>query len=152
LVPNRIEREISIDAPPEVVWTVITDPEHVAGWLSNSAYIDLRPGGKAILTSEEHGTVHGRVESVEPPRFFSFRWVSGSGSEPREDNTTLVEFTLSAEGDGTRLRVVETGFRDLAGPDDEKAKTFDAHREGWVLELDALRAYVSQRVGGSAGR
>jgi len=152
MIPDRIEREILIDAPPEVVWGVVTDPEHVAGWFSDSAEIELRPGGRAILTWEEHGRVPGRVESVEPPRFFSFRWISGSGTELREDNTTLVEFTLSAEGDGTRLRVVETGFRDLAGPDDEKAKTVDGHRDGWVRELDDLRAYVRQRVGTSAGR
>ena len=106
MIPDRIEREILIDAPPEVVWGVVTDPEHVAGWFSDSAEIELRPGGRAILTWEEHGRVPGRVESVEPPRFFSFRWISGSGTELREDNTTLVEFTLSAEGDGTRLRVV----------------------------------------------
>ena len=90
--------------------------------------------------------------AVEPPRLFSFRWVSGSGTEPRDDNTTLVEFTLSADGDGTRLRVVESGFRDLTGPDEGKTRTVEGHREGWVLELDELRAYVSQRVAESAGR
>lgn len=86
MVPNRIEREILFDAPPDVVWAVVTDPEHVAGWFSDSVDLDLRPGGKAILTWDEHGTVHGRVESVQPPRFFSFRWVSGSGTDLREDN------------------------------------------------------------------
>jgi uncharacterized protein YndB with AHSA1/START domain len=149
LVPDRIEREILIDAPPEVVWAVVTDPEHVAGWFSDSAEIQLRPGGSAVLTWEEHGTVNGRVERVEPPRLFSFRWISGSGTELSDDNTTLVEFTLSAEGDGTRLKVVESGFRDLGGPDSDKAKTFESHQEGWVLEFDELRAYVSQVVGTS---
>jgi uncharacterized protein YndB with AHSA1/START domain len=152
LVPNRVEREILIDAPPDVVWAVVTDPEHVAGWFSDSVDLDLRPGGKAILTWDEHGTVYGRVESVQPPRFFSFRWVSGSGTELREDNTTLVEFTLSQEGDGTRLRVVESGFADLAGPDDEKARTVDGHREGWRLELGDLSEYVAEQVRTSAER
>jgi uncharacterized protein YndB with AHSA1/START domain len=50
LVPNRIEREILIDAQPDVVWAVVTDPEHVAVWFSDSVDIDLRPGGQAILT------------------------------------------------------------------------------------------------------
>jgi uncharacterized protein YndB with AHSA1/START domain len=152
LVPNRVEREILIEAPLETVWAVVTEPEHVAGWFSDSADLDLRPGGKAILTWDGHGTVHGRVESVQPPRFFSFRWVSGSGTELREDNTTLVEFTLSPEGDGTRLRVVESGFADLAGPDDEKAKIVDEHQEGWRRELGDLSEYVAERVRTSTER
>jgi uncharacterized protein YndB with AHSA1/START domain len=150
MVPERIEREILIDAPVDVVWAVVTKPEHVAGWFSDSADIDLRPGGKAILTWKDHGIVHGRVEAVEPPRFFSFRWISDSGTDLREGNSTLVEFSLSAEGDGTRLRVAESGFRELDGPDDDKAKHAESHRQGWELELDELREYVRQRVRASA--
>jgi uncharacterized protein YndB with AHSA1/START domain len=153
VVPDRIEREILIDAPREVVWAVVTDPEHVAEWFSDSADIELRPGGRANLTWQAQGTtVHGRVERVEPPRFFSFRWVSGSGIEVSEDNTTLVEFTLSPEGEGTRLRVVESGFADLAVPDEEKGKRVDEHREGWKLELGELSEYVAKRVRTAADR
>jgi hypothetical protein len=107
VVPNRIEREILVDAPLDVVWAVVTDPEHVAGWFSDSVVLDLRPGGKAILTWDEHGT---------------------------------------------GLRVVESGFADLAGPDDEMAKTVDEHREGWRLELGDLSEYVAERVRTSAER
>ncbi len=152
MVPERIEREILIDAPLEVVWSVVTEPEHVSGWFSDSAEIDLRPGGQAILTWEEHGTVHGRVERVEPPNFFSFHWARGPGSEFREDNSTLVEFSLSAEGDGTRLLVVESGFPGLDGSEKEKSDDFEAHTRGWRLELDELSEYVSNRVRGQARR
>lgn len=152
MVPERIEREILIDAPLEVVWSVVTEPEHVGGWFSDSAEIDLQPGGKAILTWEEHGTAHGRVERVEPPRFFSFRWIRGTGTELREGNSTLVEFSLSAEHDGTRLRVVESGFPDLDGSEKERTEDAEEHRQGWRLELDELREYVSKRIRGSARR
>jgi uncharacterized protein YndB with AHSA1/START domain len=106
MVPDRIEREVTIDAPVEVVWSVVTEPEHVSGWLSDSAEIDLRPGGEAIFTWERHGSARGRVERVEPPHFISFRWMRavqapGGGSDPREGNSTLVEFRLTAEGEGT---------------------------------------------------
>jgi hypothetical protein len=69
-----------------------------------------------------------------------------------EDNSTLVEFNLSAEGDATRLRVVESGFRELSGSDDEREKDADDHREGWKLELDDLREYVRGHVGTSTER
>lgn len=154
MVPERIEREILIDAPLEVVWSVITEPEHVGGWFSDSAAIDLRPGGELTLTWEESGSEHWRVERVDPPHFVSFRWMRAvqehsTGAELREGNSTLVEFTLTAEGEGTRLRVVESGFRQLGGSEEENAKDAEEHRRGWELELGELREYVSAQVRGS---
>jgi uncharacterized protein YndB with AHSA1/START domain len=144
MVPQRIEREILIDAPVEVVWAVVTEPEHISGWFSDSVELDLRPGGTALLHWNGRGTVHGRVERVQPPHFFCFRWVVNPGADVAEGSATLVEFSLSAEGDSTRLTVVESGFADLAGPDDEKQRHFDGHRRGWELELGELVEYLAQ--------
>jgi uncharacterized protein YndB with AHSA1/START domain len=44
MVPGSIERDILIDAPVEVVWSIVTEPEHVGRWLSDSVEIDLRGG------------------------------------------------------------------------------------------------------------
>jgi uncharacterized protein YndB with AHSA1/START domain len=147
MVPERVEREILIDAPPQVVWAVITEPDHVSGWFSDSAEIDLRPGGKITLVWEGDHTEHGRVEKIEPPHLFSFRWIRGADTDAREDNSTLVEFSLSAEGEGTRLRVVETGFSNLDLSEDDQAKDAEGHREGWEHELDQLREYLGQQEG-----
>src|SRR4051812_35398646 len=147
VVPERIERDILIDAPVEIVWAVVTEPEHIGSWFSESAELDLRPGGKALLHWDEYGTVQGRVERVEPPHVFSFRWVVDPGTDLTEDNSTLVEFRLSAEGESTRLTVVETGFRDLAVPDEDKQRHVDSHRRGWGLELGDLDDYMAQRTG-----
>jgi uncharacterized protein YndB with AHSA1/START domain len=152
MVPDRIERQILIDAPVDLVWAVLTEPEHISGWFSNSVELDLRPGGKAVLVWDGHGTVSGRVERVEPPHFFSFRWVPAPGLELTDDNATLVEFTLSAEDEGTRLTVVESGFAELPGPDDEKQGHVDGHRRGWELELGELDEYVAQQAGAAADR
>ena len=157
MVPDRVEREILIDAPPDVVWSVVTQAEHVGCWFSDSAAVDLRPGGELILTWDEHGAVYWRVEKVDPPHFVSFRWLrpvhdQSGGDELREDNSTLVEFSLDPEGEATRLRVVESGFRELAGSEDENAKDAEEHHRGWELELDELRDYVSTLVRGSARR
>ena len=157
MVPDRVEREILIDAPPDVVWSVVTEAEHVGRWFSDSAAVDLRPGGELILTWDEHGAVYWRVEKVDPPHFVSFRWLrpvqdQSGGDDLREDNSTLVEFSLDPEGEATRLRVVESGFRELAGSEDENAKDAEEHHRGWELELDELRDYVSARVRGSARR
>jgi uncharacterized protein YndB with AHSA1/START domain len=144
MVPERVEREILVDAPLGVVWAVITEPEHISGWFSDSVEIDLRPGGKLTLIWEGDHTEHGRVVEVEPPHYFSFRWIRGSATDVRQDNSTLVEFNLSADGKSTRLRVVETGFSKLDRPEDEQARDAEEHREGWRHELDELREYLRQ--------
>ena len=146
MIPARIEREIVIDAPVEVVWSVVTEPEHISGWFSDSAELDLRPGGRAVLQWHDFGAVQGRVERVEPPHFFSFRWAVDPGRDIDEGASTLVEFSLHAAGDSTRLTVVETGFQGLARPEDEKQRYFDSHRRGWERELGELGEYVGQRT------
>ena len=145
MVPQRIEREIVIDAPVEVVWAVVTEPEHISKWLSDSVELDLRPGGQAVLDWDGRRTVQGRVERVEPPHYLSFRWVVRDEPQLTDGNATLVEFSLRAEGGATRLTVVESGFRDLAGPEDEKQGHFDGHTSGWEKELGELVEYVGGR-------
>jgi uncharacterized protein YndB with AHSA1/START domain len=142
MISQQIERQVLIDAPIDVVWAVVTQPEHISGWFSESVELELRPGGKLALRWSSHRTFEGRVERVDPPHAFSFRWVLEPDQAMTEDNSTLVEFSLSAEGDSTRLTVVESGFPDLTGPEEEKQSHFDAHSSGWDKELGELDEYL----------
>ena len=151
MVPDRIEREILIAAPQEVVWAIVTEPEHVGRWFSDSAEIDLRPGGKAVFSWDAHGPAYARVEKVEAPHTFAFRWIR-TGAEPRAGNATFVEFTLRAEGEKTRLRVVETGFLELDWPEDEKTRYAEENTRGWALELGELENYASKHARASGRR
>lgn len=144
VIPDPISREIDIDAPPEVVWAIVTEARHLAGWFSDEAEIDLRPGGAMLLTWHGHGTYRARVETVEPPHTFAFRWVLREGVEPVHGGSTLVVMTLSAQGAGTRLHVVEGGFSELAWPEDERARYAGQNAKGWIMELDELRAYAAR--------
>lgn len=145
MVPDRISREVVIDAPPGVVWAIVTEPRHVARWFSDEAEIDLRPGGAMLLTWHGHGSYAGRVEAVEQPHRFAFRWLRREGGgQPGEGTSTLVEFTLEPEGEGTRLRVIESGFQRLAWAAEEKARYADENAAGWIRELDELRDYAAR--------
>jgi uncharacterized protein YndB with AHSA1/START domain len=147
MVTDRIEREIVIAAPPERVWDVVTQAEHLGSWFADrGAEIDLRPGGALALHWRDHGTSHGRVEDVKPPSSFSFRWVITTGEQPAEGNTTLVVFTLAPEGDGTRLRVAETGFASLNVSAEQQAKHVEENSHGWSAELEELREYAEARA------
>ena len=155
MVPERIEREVLIEAPLEVVWTVLTDPEHIGGWFGDSAEIDLRPGGEAVLTWDKYGSALAVVERVEPPHVFSFRWARPLGAAPREGNSTLVEFSLSAEGEGTRLRPRRERLPRARGVGGRKGNV--RRREHGRLEAGArrspgVRGEARPRVGAAMSR
>jgi uncharacterized protein YndB with AHSA1/START domain len=145
---DRIEREVTIDAPPERVWELVTEAEHLGRWFGDAgAEVDLRPGGVLALHWSEYGTSMGRIEAVEPTRLFAFRWApfkDPGGVEPTESNSTRVEFTLSAEGDGTRLRVVESGFELLDCSEEQRGRNLDGNTEGWRAELGELQEYATR--------
>ena len=144
----QIERETSIAAPVERVWAVLTQAEHVGRWFGDAgAEIDLRPGGEMVVRWAEYGVGRMRVVDVEPPRRFSYRWAPVRehwGEEPAEGTATLVEFTLDADGDGTRLRVVESGFETLDATDEQRRRSLDENTEGWEQQLDNVREYAGR--------
>jgi uncharacterized protein YndB with AHSA1/START domain len=148
VVPEQIERETVIAAPVERVWTLLTEAEHLGRWFGDAgAELDLRPGGALSLSWEEHGTVRGRVVDVEAPNRFSYRWFAlpeTDGGDPVEGNSTLVEFTLEAEGGGTRLRVVESGFDKLFAEPAKQNERAEGNRKGWASELAELADYAER--------
>jgi uncharacterized protein YndB with AHSA1/START domain len=136
----QIERETMIAAPVERVWALLTEADHVGRWFCDAgAEIDLRPGGAMVLRWTEHGTTHAQVVDVEPHRRFSYRWAAAAGTEQLEGNSTLVEFTLDPTNDGTRLRVVESGFEELAETDEQRRARFEDNSEGWEIQLARVR-------------
>lgn len=144
-VPEQIEHEVFIDAPPERVWQLITEAEHIREWFAfDGATIDLRPGGELVMRWKEHGTFYSRIERVEPPRYFSYRGSIHPDQAPADGNTTLVEFTITPEGKGSRLQVVESGFRDLAKSGEERAEFVAWNIQGWRGGFTALQEYVER--------
>ena len=138
---ESVEREVYIEARPELVWTAVTQPESFVRWYAfGGAEIDLRPGGRLVMRWDEHGEYRGFVEKVEPGRRFAFRYAVDPGVEPAPGNSNLVEFTITPEGEGTRLRVVESGFERLAVSDEERIKRIEESEQGWDGGLAALTA------------
>jgi uncharacterized protein YndB with AHSA1/START domain len=148
MTDDRIERDVIIEAPVERVWELITQAEHLGAWFGDAgADVDLRVGGELELRWDEYGASRGRIERLEEPSAFSFRWApfkDPGGAEPADGNSTLVEFTLVAEGDGTRLTVVETGFASLDTSLEQRAENHRGNTEGWQLELGELAEYAAR--------
>ncbi|MFD9002362.1 SRPBCC domain-containing protein [Streptomyces sp. NPDC059582] len=142
---DRIERETLIAASMERVWSLVAQPGF---WVAEKASLPgtvAVEGESMVAKNAEHGDFPVRVEKVVPPTYLAYRWTSAfPGEELREDNSTLVEFTLTAEGDRTRLRVVESGFAALAGSEELRTQNFKDHTQGWPMELDALKKRAEQ--------
>jgi uncharacterized protein YndB with AHSA1/START domain len=140
-----IDREVLIEAPAEVVWRTITEPDQMTRWFADRVDLVVEPGAHGYMGfGQQGGPVV--VEVVDPPTRFSFRWNSPDGGEPVAGRSVLVEFTLTPEGDGrTRLRVVESGHESLAWPDAEKERYAGEHQGGWGTILDRLAALFGKR-------
>jgi uncharacterized protein YndB with AHSA1/START domain len=142
---DRIERDTLIDASVERVWSLVSapgfwvaDPESIKGTTAVE-------GESMVAKNADDGDFPVRVVKVEPQSYVAYRWAPATpGQELTEDNTTLVEFTLSAEGDKTRLTVVESGFAALAVPEDVRAQTVKNLTGGWPHVLDAAKKRVEE--------
>jgi uncharacterized protein YndB with AHSA1/START domain len=140
----RIERDVVINAPVDVVWRTITEPDQISLWFADKVELEIKPGARGYMGfGDQGGPV--MVEAVDPPTRFSFRWNHPAGEEPVEGNSLLVEFTLDGEGERTRLRVVESGLSPLAWPDAEKQRYADEHTAGWGDFLDRLARLLAER-------
>jgi uncharacterized protein YndB with AHSA1/START domain len=138
--PDRIERTMTLALPPREVWPALTTAEGLSAWFWERATIDLRPGGAATMTFGSGTTVAMRVERVEEPRVFAYTW--GLPDLPEDDpRRTYVEFILEPAGNGTLLRVTETGFAQL--PVETRRETYESHSDGWLRELGELAEHLN---------
>ena len=136
---DRIERETLIAAPLDRVWSLVAQPGF---WATDAASVagTVAVAGQSVRVSGAHGEFPVRVEKVEPPSYLAYRWASlFPGEELREDNSTLVELFLTAEGDQTRLRVVESGFAALAVTEEQRSKAVRDNSGGWPQVLNAVK-------------
>ena len=116
--------EFDLHHAPEKVWRALTDPGLLAEWLLPVLDLKLEPGTAFTFQTRPYpgwdGTVHCRFVEIEPHRKLSYAW-----SVPFLD--TVVTFTLTPTGSGTRLSIVQSGFK----PDQKRE--FGGARYGWKM-------------------
>jgi uncharacterized protein YndB with AHSA1/START domain len=155
---DSVEREILIEATPEVVWVVITEPDQISRWFSDEADVEARAGAQGTLTWRPGGRAGNkgfdaivpiRVVEAEPFRRFSFRWSHPEREVADESNSALVEFSLIEEAGGTRLRVLESGIDAVTHDEEGKARYLEDHAQGWERHLGEMLDYVASRPRGA---
>ena len=142
---GSIERELHIDATPEVVYLVITSPEHLREWWPDDADLEPVVGARGTVTFGEPdapGTVVAPITVVEadPPRRFAFRWVDDETEGFAR--SLLVTFELEAVDGGTLVRFSETGFREKGWDAAVLEEAYADHVRGWDLFLPRLATHA----------
>lgn len=144
---GTIEREIHIEASPEVVFAVVSHPEHLKQWWPDDAELDPTPGAEGHLVFGDPASPDAHVPKVTvvdavPPRLFSFRWVYPEDEAARRDNSLLVTFEIEPVPGGSRLRMTETGFREKGWEVALLEREYRDHVSGWDHYLPRLQAYA----------
>ena len=132
-----IEKEIFIHATPERVFRALTDKADLEAWFVKEATIDLRVGG-ALRLFWDPESVEGTFLEVDPPHRVVFTW----DERPAIAGITTSAFTLTAEGDGTRLHLLHSGFGSGAAWD----HLFENINGGWNVELQSLRVWLEEGI------
>ncbi|NIL58747.1 SRPBCC family protein [Salinispora arenicola] len=144
---GTIEREIYVEASPEIVFEVVSSPEHLRQWWPDDARYDPRPGsaGEIVFGDRDAGgtVVPFTVVNARPPRTFSFRWTHPADEAAVEGNSLLVTFDLTPSGGGTLLRVTEAGFRELGWEAAVLERQYQKHVAGWDFHLSRLVPYIA---------
>lgn len=109
---GSIERVIHVEAPPHVVYDVLSRPEHLRRWWPDDARFEPVVGARGELmwrntATAGSGTVALAVVDADPPRRICYR-----SSSPDLDGrpSLLVAFALVPERGGTRVHLTQTAF------------------------------------------
>lgn len=136
---DTIVREVTFNAPIQQVWNALTDPKEIQLWFGSAATFELERGALGYFEWEEEceGRFAMRVETIEEPTYFSWRWMFQQDAVFDQAESTLVEWTLkTSDSGGTLLRLTESGFAE--------AKHRQANIQGWEQELADLEAYMEK--------
>jgi uncharacterized protein YndB with AHSA1/START domain len=124
------KHEVTIAAPAEVVWELLTTADGLVRWVGPEAAAEPVPGGELRWAHPDGSRVVGRfVELVRHRRLvFTYGWEDGKLGVPPE--STTVEIELSEEDGVTTLRLTHRGLPPAVVED---------HERGWAYFLDRLR-------------
>jgi uncharacterized protein YndB with AHSA1/START domain len=117
---NASTQEIVVDKvfphAPETIWKALTTAQHMSRWLMVPTGFEPVEGKHFTFQTTPagawDGVIHCQVLEVIPNKRFAYAWNSGHESNVEYGSRldTVVTFTLSGVAEGTRVRLVHSGF------------------------------------------
>ena len=139
-----IKKTIIIEASPEVVFKLITDPQELTNWFPDQAILEPRGGGKMKFSFYKdpnnkqrdmdyfpEGTI---IEFIQDKKI-TYTWVHPN--IPDFPKTTVTWELEGIENNKTRLYLVHTGFNEKSS----EKKMREDHDAGWSYFLNELEKY-----------
>jgi uncharacterized protein YndB with AHSA1/START domain len=151
-LPNDLDVVVTreFDAPIELVFDVLTKPEHVSKWFAprgcemKECSIDLRVGGNYHQVFVTDGgtecSFRGTYLEVEPPTRTVETWVFGG--RPHLDAVETVELH---EAHGVTTMTTTLTFRDKASRDEDIQGGFDGVQTSFDQVEDLLSSLLDPR-------
>lgn len=126
--------EVWIDAAPERVWRALTEARELERWFPLEADVDPGVGGTLRMSWGSEYDAEMSILAWEPPHHLRTQWFG---------QAVVTDYRIEAEGGGTRIRAVSSGFPLDASWDEWVEGTV----RGWAYELRALKHYLEQHDG-----
>lgn len=145
---DRIEKTVVLKASRSRVWRAIADADQFGQWFLVKLHSQFVEGttvrGDILHPGYEDMNFEMFIERIEPERYFSYRW-HPHAVDPKVDYSpepmTLVEFVLEDAPDGTKLRIVESGFDRIPLP--RRLDAFRMNDPGWSQQMGNIERYVT---------
>jgi uncharacterized protein YndB with AHSA1/START domain len=121
---ESLSMEFDLPHAPAKVWRALTEPALLSQWLLPVVGLRLEPGTAFAFQAPPQpgwdGTVNCTLLDLEPLRSIRYAWVVG-------ELDTIVTFTLVPTESGTRLSLVQSGFKP------QQKQNFGGARYGWKM-------------------
>ncbi len=135
---RMVELERVVDAPPDRVYRMWSDPDTMSGWLSYQVEGSLLPGARSVLVFPRYRFEIDVLEA-DPDRRFKFRW-----NHPGETLVkTEVTVAIRPKGWGSIITLTDGPY------DTDDPEQLDAYAESieiFAAGLAQLRASVDFSV------
>ena len=132
---------------PETIWKALTSNELMGRWIKMpSTGFEPVKGKRFTLQTTPAGAwdgiIHCQVLEVIPNERLAYAWKGGDESNPGYGSRldTVVTFTLSRVAEGTRVRLVHSGF---VLPKNEMA--FRNMNEGWKKVVGNVNSVAAEQ-------
>jgi uncharacterized protein YndB with AHSA1/START domain len=131
---------------PEILWKALTTANLMGRWLMMPTGFEPVEGNRFTYQTKPagnwDGTIHCQVLEVKPNERFAYAWAGGDAGNVGygSELDTVVTFTLTKVENGTRLRLIHSGF---VMPRNDTA--FKNMSDGWQKVLPNIGVIANEQ-------
>jgi uncharacterized protein YndB with AHSA1/START domain len=145
---KEIKNEWVYDQSPNEVWEYLTQADLIALWLMPNDFKPI-PGHefqfrtKPIPSLDLDGIMYCKVLEIVPSQKLIYSWKAGPGNGIFTLDT-LVEWVLEKHGNGTKLLLKQSGFKEI------NLSIFNAMTDGWHTNVKKMMNHLNETHHGNA--